>query len=179
MREGRQELTNLAQPLEVTIRYGALEKTITGPPEIVAKEVFAFLTKVIPELELASHLALSVDLNQLAQASEGVLAVTPEGVVVTVPLDHLADRELILLHLAKARIASMLGKSEKDSVQSADLIAATKRTGGTVAGRLSELCAENLAERKGKGEYTATTLGLHVFREQVLPKLKSKTTGGS
>jgi hypothetical protein len=69
----------------------------------------------------------------------------------------------------------MLGKSENDLVQSASLIAATKKTSGTVAGRLSELCGETLAERKGKGEYRATTLGLHVFREQILPKLKPKT----
>lgn len=175
MPEGQQELTSIGQPLEVTIKYGTLEKKITGPPDQVAKEVFSFLTKVIPELELASHLALSVDLNDLAKACEGVLAVTPEGVVVIVPIEGLADRELVLLHLAKARIAQMLGKVEKDYVQSADLIAATKKTAGTVAGRLSELCAESLAERKGKGEYRATTLGLHIFREQVLPKLKPKT----
>ncbi len=175
MQEGRQQLSSVGQPLEVTIRYGTLEKKITGPPDLVTKEVFAFLTTIIPELELASHLVLSVDVSQLAQACEGVLAVTTEGLVVTTPVENLADRELILLHLAKARIAHMLGKSEKDVVQSADLIAATKRTPGTVAGRLSELCAESLAERKGKGEYRATTLGLHVFREQILPKLKSKT----
>jgi hypothetical protein len=101
--------------------------------------------------------------------------VTPEGIVVTVPTEGLADRELMLLHLAKARIAQMLGKSERDFVQSSDLIASTRRTSGTVAGRLSELCAEGLAERKGKGEYRATTLGLHVFREQILSKLKPKT----
>jgi hypothetical protein len=173
--EGHQQLSSVAQPLEVTIKYGTLEKRITGPPEQVAKEVFAFLSKAIPELELASHLALSVDVSQLAQACEGVLAVTPEGVVMTVPVENLADRELILLHLAKERVAQMLGKSDKDLVQSADLVAATKRTAGTVAGRLSELCGENLAERKGKGEYRATTLGLNIFREQILPKLKPKT----
>jgi hypothetical protein len=172
--EGHQQLSNVGQPLEVTIKYGTLEKKITGPPDQVAKEVFAFLTKAIPELELASHLALSVDLNELAKACEGIIAVTPEGVVATVPLDNLADRELVLFHLAKARIAQMLGKSEKDFVQSSDLIAATKKTSGTVAGRLSELCTENLAERKGKGEYRATTLGLHIFRETILPKLKPK-----
>jgi len=161
-------------PLEVSIKYGTLEKKITGPPEQVAKEVFTFLTKAIPELELASHLALSVDLSDLAKACEGVLAITPEGVVVTVPVDKLADRELMLLLLAKARIAQMLGKSDKDFVQSADLIASSKKTAGTVAGRLSELCGESLAERKGKGEYRATTLGLQIFRTQILPKLKQK-----
>ena len=156
------------------IRYGALEKKITGAPDQVAKEAYAFLMTTIPQLELASRLALSVDLRKLAEACEGVLAVTQEGVVVTVPVDNLADRELILLHLAKARIAQVLGRSEKDFVQSSELITCTKRTSGTVAGRLSELCAEGLAERIGKGEYRATTLGLHVFREQVLPKLKPK-----
>ena len=173
MPEGQQELTSLAQPLEVIIKYGTLEKRITGQPDQVAQEVLSFLNKAIPQLELASRLSLSVDINELARACEGILAVTPEGVVVTTPIDQLADRELLLLHLAKARIAQMLGKSDKDLVQSADLIAATKKTAGTVAGRLSELCGENLAERKGKGEYRVTTLGLHLFREQVLPKLKS------
>ncbi len=172
--EGQQQLTNIGQPLEVTIKYGTIEQKITGPPDQVAKEVLSFLMKAIPELELASHLALSVDINDLAKACEGILAVTPEGVVATVPLEKLADRELVLLHLARARIAHMLGKSEKDYVQSADLISASKKTSGTIAGRLSELCAESLAERKGKGEYRATTLGLHIFREQILPKLKPK-----
>jgi hypothetical protein len=173
--EGQQQLSTVGQPLEVTIRYGTLEKKIVGPPDEVAKEVYTFLLKTIPELDLASQLVLSVDVKDLAQACQGVLAVTPEGIVITVPVGNLADRELVLFHLAKARIAQMLGKSDKDLVQSAELIAATKKTSGTVAGRLSELCGETLAERKGKGEYRATTLGLHVFREQILPKLKPKT----
>jgi hypothetical protein len=172
--EAQEQFTSVGLPLEVTIKYGTLEKKVTGSPEQVAKEVFTFLTKAIPELELASHLALSVDLIELAKDCESVLAITPEGVVVTVPLDKLADRELMLLHLAKARIAQMLGKSDKDFVQSADLIASSKKTAGTVAGRLSELCGEGLAERRGKGEYRATTLGLHFFRTQILPKLKQK-----
>ena len=174
MPEGQQQLSTIGQPLEVTIKYGTLEKKIIGSPDQVARQVNAFLLTMIPELDLASHLALSVDVNELAQACQGVLAVTPEGIVTTVPTENLADRELVLLNLAKARIAQMLGKSDKDLVQSSELIAATKKTAGTVAGRLSELCGESLAERKGKGEYRATTLGLHIFREQILPKLKPK-----
>lgn len=171
----QKQLSHLGESLEVIIKYDSIEKKITGPPNLVAQEVLKFLTQAIPQLQLASQLALSVDIIQLAEACQGVFAVTPEGVVVTVPIEGLADRELILLHLAKARVAQMLGKSERDTVQTADLIAATKRTSGTVAGRLSELCTETLAERRGKGEYKVTTLGLHIFREQVLPKLRPKT----
>ena len=174
MPEGQQEVASVGYPLEVIIRYGTLERRVSGPPEQVARDALAFLNSVIPELELASRLALSVEINSLAKACEGVLAVTPEGVVIIAPVDMLADRELLLLHLAKARIAQMLGKSETELMQSADLVSATKKSAGTVAGRLSELCGENLAERKGKGEYRATTLGLHVFSEEVLPKLKPR-----
>ena len=161
----------------MTIRYGAVEKRITGTPEDVAKEALAFMTSIIPKLELASRLVLSVDLDQLAKACEGVIATTPEGVVVTVQTLGLADRELLLLHLAKARVAEMMGKSKTDTVQASELIVATKRSSGTVAGRLSELCTESLAERRGKGEYHITTLGLRLFQEVVLPKLKQNHGG--
>src|SRR5208282_2065241 len=174
MLDSPQELSGAAHPLEVTIRYGNLEKTITGPPENVAKEVLAFLTSVIPQLQLASRLALSTDLSTLTKAVEGIMAVTPEGVVLMVSPDGLTDRELILVHLARAGISHLLGKSDKDTLQASELLVLTKRTSGTVAGRLSELCGENLAERKGKGEYRATALGMHVFQEQILPKLKMK-----
>ena len=177
MSEGSQELASVGYPLEVTIRYGSLEKKITGDPEDVVKTVLSFLMSLLPQLELASRLVLSVDLSKIAKTCEGIVAITPEGVVVTASTEGLADRELLLFHLAKQKIAQMMGKSESDTVQASDLIAATKRSGGTVAGRLSELCAESLAERKGKGEYRITTLGLHIFQEQVIPKLK-KNQGG-
>ncbi|HKM76114.1 MAG TPA: hypothetical protein VJZ32_06830 [Candidatus Bathyarchaeia archaeon] len=174
MLDSPQELSGTEHSLEVTIRYGNLEKTMTGSPEIVAKEVFAFLNSVIPQLQLASRLALSTDLSALTKAVEGIMAVTPEGVVLMVSPDGLTDRELILLHLARANLSHLVGKSDKDTLQASELLLLTKRTSGTVAGRLSELCRENLAERKGKGEYRATTLGVHVFQEQILPKLKMK-----
>jgi len=175
--EGSQELASVGYPLEVTIRYGSLEKKITGAPEDVAKTVLSFLMSLVPQLELASRLVLSVDLSKIAKTCEGIVAITPEGVVVTASTEGLADRELLLFHLAKQKIAEMTGKSESDTVQASDLVAVTKRSGGTVAGRLSELCTEGLAERKGKGEYRITTLGLHIFQEQVTPKLK-KNQGG-
>jgi hypothetical protein len=170
--DASQEISSLGYPLEVTVRYGNLEKKISGHPQEVARATLTFLMAVVPQLELAARLSMSTDLTELTGACEGVIAVTPEGLVVTVPTDILTDRELLLLHLAKARIAEIAGKSKVETMQSSELIAATKRTAGTVAGRLSELCAENLAERKGKGEYRATTLGLNVFQQTILPKLK-------
>jgi hypothetical protein len=174
MLDSPQELSGAGYSIEVKIRYASVEKTITGSPETVAKDVLAFLTAVIPQLQLASRLVLTTDLGSLAKAVEGILAVTPEGVVLLISPEGLTDRELILLHLSRAGLSHLLGKSEKDTLQASELIALTKRTSGTVAGRLSELCAENLADRKGKGEYRATTLGLHVFQQQIVPKLRKQ-----
>ena len=113
MTQGQQEVATLPHDLEVTLRYGSLEKKVTGSPEQVAQEMFVFLNSIIPQLELASRLTLSIDISTLAKACEGILAVTPEGVVVTVPVEMLADRELLLLHLAKSRIAHLLENLRK------------------------------------------------------------------
>ena len=51
MPEGQQQLSTVGQPLEVIIRYGTLEKKITGQPEQVAQEVLSFLNETIPEFE--------------------------------------------------------------------------------------------------------------------------------
>jgi len=56
-----------------------------------------------------------------------------------------------------------------------DLIGATKRSAGTVAGRLSEMCSEGLVDRIGKGEYKATTYGLDYFMKNIIPSIKLKT----
>jgi hypothetical protein len=66
--EGQQQLSTVGQPLEVTIKYGTLEKKIVGLPDQVARDVYSFLLKTIPELDLASQLALSVDVKDLAEA---------------------------------------------------------------------------------------------------------------
>jgi len=54
----------------------------------------------------------------------------------------------------------------------ADLMDRTGKSGGTIAGRLSELRNTLCVERVGRGEYRVTVYGLKVFMEQVLPKLE-------
>ena len=159
--------------VEVTIRYRDVEKTIKGNPEEVFRGVFLFLSQTIPALEIVSRITLTVDFADFLKEAAGVFAVTPEGVVVLTPLEALTDRELVLLYLVRGKIAHETGKSEKETLLASDLISFTGKGSGTVAGRLSELSGEGLVERTGKGEYRVTTFGLHHFRNDVLPKLKS------
>jgi len=79
--------------------------------------------------------------------------------------------------LAIARLANALGKAEGPELTSSELASRIKRSPGTIAGRVSELCSEGLAERVGKGEYRATTYGLDHFRRAILPKVKQRAGG--
>lgn len=159
--------------VEVTVRFGDTEKTITGNADEVIRELLQFFSKIYPQLELISRVSLSVDLDDFLKASEGIIALTPEGMAITTDTSLLKDRELIMLHLAKTKVGHMLGKLEKDSLHLSDLIVAAKSKTGTVAGRLSEMCSEGIVERLAKGEYRATTSGLHNFAKNIVPRLKS------
>jgi|YelNatPaOPRAMG01_1025707.scaffolds.fasta_scaffold118521_1 hypothetical protein len=163
--------------VEVTVRYKGLEKTVRGDPNAVVSELMAFFASLMPGLEVLSKISLSVDVEALLRDCEGVIALTPEGLVVTAPVDFLPDRELILFHLAIARLANALGKAEGPELTSSELASRIKRSPGTIAGRVSELCSEGLAERVGKGEYRATTYGLDHFRRAILPKVKQRAGG--
>jgi len=159
--------------IEVTIRYRDVEKTIKGTPEDVFRGVFQFLSETIPALAVVSKITLTVNFAGFLRDAAGVFAVTPEGVVILTPLEALTDRELVLLYLVRAKVGFETGRSEKETLLASDLISFTGKGSGTVAGRLSELSGEGLVERTGKGEYRVTTFGLHRFRQDVLPKLKS------
>ena len=137
------------------------------------KDTFKFLSEAIPALDIISKITLTIDFADFLKEAADVFAVTPEGVVVLAPAEVLTDRELVLLYLVRTRIAFETKKSENETLLASDLISLTGKGSGTIAGRLSELTGEGLVERTGKGEYRVTTFGLHRFRQDVLPKLKS------
>jgi len=159
--------------LEVTIKYKDLEKTVRGDANEVIREVISFISESIPKLEFISKLTLTIDEEKLLESCSRIMKLTPEGVVVTVSVDQLTDRELILLHLSKVHFGYIAKNLDSDRALIGDLIAYTKKPAGTVAGRISEMSAEGMVERVGKGEYRITTYGLDSFIQNILPKLST------
>ncbi|OLD02957.1 MAG: hypothetical protein AUJ07_07505 [Crenarchaeota archaeon 13_1_40CM_3_53_5] len=72
-----------------------------------------------------------------------------------------------------AKLLNLLGKKDNDNISLDEITKATGRSTGTVAGRLSELCNEQLVERVGKGSYRLTTMGARVVIKNVMPKTAS------
>ena len=162
--------------LEVTIRQASgIEKKILGPPDAVLKELVSYMSTVYPSLELVSKIILTVDAREFMDSCSGVLAASPEGLVVLKDVSHLRDRELLMLHLAGARLMDILGKKENDALSLEDLTRVMGRPTGTVAGRLSELWKEQLIERVGKGSYRLTTMGARIVVKNLMPRMAGAT----
>ena len=159
--------------LELSVKYKDMEVKFSGTPEDVIRSFFRFMSKILPAYDLASNLILTVDLENLLRSVAGIIALTPEGPVITVPREKIGgEKNVILLHLLKAYIGYQTGRLEKDSLSTAEILSLTGGKAGTVAARLSELTSLGWVERIGRGEYRITTLGIVSFMEETLPKIK-------
>jgi len=163
--------------VEVTIKYQGMEVKFSGSVSEVTRLFLDFMSKNLPGYDLISRLTLTVDLTSLLKDLEGIVTITPEGLIITVPLEKTGEREVILLNLVRMSVAYQLSKSDKDSVSIADLLKATGGKPSSTAARLSELVDMDWVDRVGRGEYRITTYGLKSFIDTVLPKLKMNIQG--
>ncbi len=157
--------------IEIVVNHSGIESKIIGSPEGVLQELLSYFSTVYPSIELVSKLVLSIDSTEFFQSCTGALAMSPEGLVILKNVAELKDKELIMLHLAGSRLMQLMGKRENDSISLDEITKATGRSTGTVAGRLSELCNEQLVERVGKGSYRLTTMGTRVVMKNLMPKV--------
>src|SRR5204863_9504978 len=90
-----------------------------------------------------------------------------------VPQSLLVSREkaLVMLQLAGSHLLHQPGKRESDTLSLDEITKTTAPSTGTVAGRLSELCNEQLVERVGKGSYRLTTMGTRVIIKNLMPRV--------
>jgi hypothetical protein len=159
--------------LEVVIKYKDVETKFTGTPDSVIRSLLNYVSQVLPSYELVSGLTLTVDFEDLLRNVKGLIAFTPEGIVVTVPKEKLGgERDIILVHFVKSYIGFKTGQMEKDSLTMGDIKSLTGGKSGTVGARLSELTSSGWVERVGRGEYRITTLGLKSVLDEIVPKLK-------
>jgi len=161
--------------LEVIVKFKDVETKFIGTPHDVFQSLLKFINQILPRYELISELTLSVDIEELLKNVKGLIAFTPEGIVVTVPRDKFSgERDIILVHLVKSYIGYKTKLLEKDSLTMTEILALTGGKTGTVGARLSEMVSLGWVERLGRGEYRITTLGVKAFMNEVAPKFKLK-----
>ncbi len=169
--EGREKQVEIPAAVEVTVRHSGVENRIIGTPDTVVRELISYFSKAYPSIELISRLILTTDTTEFLGSCAGILAASPEGLVVLKDVKDLKDKELMMIQLAGSRLMHVMSKRESDTLSLDEITKATGRSTGTVAGRLSELCNEQLVERVGKGSYRLTTMGTRVVMNTLMPRV--------
>src|SRR5262245_38426313 len=90
--------------VEVTLRHQGVETKIIGSPEGAVRELLAYIARVYPSVQLVSKLILTQDETEFMQACTDNLASSKEGLAILRDVTGLRDKELIMLHLAGARL---------------------------------------------------------------------------
>jgi len=161
--------------LRVSATYGEERVEFSGPPEVVMRSLHEYVSKWIPNMDLARIISVNYSLNDLIQMFKDYVRVTPEGPRVWTQDRKLSDRDVILLQLVAARIASLSGKSASDAMGVSEIEAATGLYPKTISSRLSELTKSANVERAGSdqgGKYRITTMGTSRLSEQLSKKFR-------
>ncbi len=161
------------ETITVHIKYHETEQTFTGNLEQVWISVNRFFSEIIPALQIVKKALLTVDLENLIQECENIIAIAPEGPVLLVSHQKLTDNETLTLHLLATYIGNKLGLS-KDFLTKEELQAALGKNAKITSTRLGELCREGNATKTEEGNYRITTLGITRFQEEALPQIREK-----
>jgi hypothetical protein len=142
---------------------------------VVMRSLHEFVSKVIPNMDLARTISVNYSLNDLIQLFKEYVRVTPEGPRVWTQDKKLSDRDVIMLQLVAARIASLSGKQGSDAMGVSEIESATGLYPKTISSRLSELTKSANVERidsEQGGKYRITTVGTNRLGEQLSKKFK-------
>ena len=155
--------------------YGDTKVDFSGSPEVVMRSLHEFISKVIPNMDLARTISVSYSLNDLIQMFKEYVRVTPEGPRVWTQDRKLSDRDVILLQLVASRISHLSSTSGTDAMGVAEIEGATGLYTKTISSRLSELTKSAYVERVDSdqgGKYRITTVGVNRLGEQLTKKFR-------
>ena len=162
--------------LKVSASYGEERVEFSGSPEVVMRSLHEYVSKWIPNMDLARVISVNYSLNDLIQLFKEYVRITPEGPRVWTQDRKLSDKDVIMLQLVAAKISSLSGKSGTDAMGVADIEMATGLYPKTISSRLSELTKSALVERTDSdqgGKYRITTVGTNRLGELLSRKLRS------
>lgn len=159
--------------LSAIITYGDSKVEFTGTPELVLRSIIEYVTKVVPNLELARSILLSYGLTDLINMFKDYIKITPEGPRVFAENKKVSDKEKIMLQLVASRIAFLAGKQDSELMSVSEIQNVTGLNPKTISSRLSELLKEACVEREELNKitkYKITTLGVTKLNDLLIKK---------
>ena len=159
--------------LAVSVSYGEVKVEFSGSPDVVFRSMHEFISKEIPNIDLAKSISVNYSLNDLIQMFKDYIRFTEEGPRVWVQDKKLSDKDVIALQLVAAKAAKLSGKAKSDDMNVLELQSATSLLAKTIGSRRSELNKSGAVDRlegEGTGRYRITTTGVHWLHGQLTKK---------
>jgi len=163
-----------SKQISVHVKFGDVEQTFSGTVEDVWLSLNRFFGEFLPSFEVAKRLVLSVDLQGLVKACEGLIGFSKEGANLLVSKDRLTDNECLLLWLLAGYVGGSLGLVGSDCVSKEELQARLGKSGKIVSTRLGELVKSDMVAKTGDDRYRITTFGVVQMQKDVIPKIRAK-----
>lgn len=161
----------------VQVKYGDVEETFSGRVDDVWVSVNRFFSEFIPAFDVSKKLVLTVDLQSLVQACEGIVAFAEEGPHLLVSRSKLTDNETLVLLLLAGYVGCKLGLVESDVVSKDDLQVRLGKSSKIVSTRLGELVKRDIAVKTEDGKYRISIFGVVQMQKDFLPRIKAKIGG--
>jgi hypothetical protein len=163
-----------SRQVTVHVKFGDVEQTFTGSVEDVWLSLNRFFGEFLPSFEVAKRLVLSVDLQGLVKACEGLVGFSREGANLLVSKDRLTDNETLLLWLLAGYVGNSLGFVSESAVSKEELQAKLGKSGKIASTRLGELVKSDMVVKTGDDKFRITTFGVVQMQKDVIPKIKAK-----
>jgi hypothetical protein len=159
--------------LAVTVSYGDVKVEFSGSPDVVFRSLHEFISKEVPNIDLARSITVNYSLNDLVQMFKDYIRFTEEGPRIWAQDKKLSDKDVIALQLVAAKAAMLSGRTKSDGMNVVELQTATSLLAKTIGSRLSELNKSGAVDRleaEGAGRYRITTTGVHWLHAQLSKK---------
>jgi len=145
--------------LKVTVELGELRHVVEGSPETVIEELVRFVSRVIPQYEVAARIMFAPDYAQLLDDLSLSIKVSGKGDILLEQANLPADRGVLFL-LAGAHVAKRFGKRESEDATADEVARAVGKASKTIRNTLANLQKSGYVERITRGSYRITTTGL-------------------
>lgn len=160
--------------IAVQVKYKDVEKTFSGRVNDVWVSINRFFSEFIPTFDISKKIVLTVDLQGLVKACEGIVAFAEEGPHLLVSRSKLTDNETLVLLLLAGYIGYKLGLVESDVVSKDELRARLGKSSKIVSTRLGELVKREFAVKTNDGKYKISTFGVVQMQKDFLPRIRAK-----
>lgn len=154
---------SLNDKLTVAVTLGDARAEFSGSPEVVLQAINSFISKSIPEIDLARKLSMNFSTKDLIEKFQNFIRITPEGPRVLPEQGKLSDKEVVALQLVAQRIAADTRQESSPWLTLANLQESTSLNPKSLSSRLSELAKAGYVTKEtsdDKSRFRISTVGI-------------------